>query len=218
MARLWVAFPSRNLTDDDRLVLVDTVWREVSRATWVDDATWDGAVSRCLRHFTWLPTVRQLIEACVDVDRERCRQVALAEQLTANEAARVLQTFSGHGGAANDPPASFKRAVTSGVWDRAIARQTARNLRRNLAYDEAHGAAFAACSTNTPLPARRAFARAAGQRALALMTTHPHVTDAEVDSVLYRMAALTVPTGGVWPLRGPLDAALTAVLDINGEA
>ena len=76
MARLWVSFPSRTLTDDERVVLVDTMWREVSRTTWLDDATWDEAVSACLRHYTWLPTLRQLLEACVDIDRERDRKAA----------------------------------------------------------------------------------------------------------------------------------------------
>ena len=70
MARLWVSFPSRTLTDDERVVLVDTVWREIARTAWLDDATWDQAVSACLRHYTWLPTVRQLLEDLIDVHHD----------------------------------------------------------------------------------------------------------------------------------------------------
>ena len=43
------------------------------------------------------------------------------------------------------------------------------------------------------------------------------MTDADIDGTLHRMAAVTAPTGGVWPLRGNLEDALRAVLDQDGE-
>ena len=209
MARLWVSFPSRTLTDDERVVLVDTVWREIARTTWLDDATWDQAVSACLRHYTWLPTVRQLLEACVDIDRERDRKAA-TEEATAEHARNAVQML--HDAQHDALPAAYYRCIASGVWDRSTARQGWRNLHRNAVYEQARAAAFHACPLETPMTVRKRLARAAGERAISLVPLRPPVTDADIDGMLHRMAAVTVPTGGVWPLRGDLDNALRAVL------
>jgi len=214
MARLWVSFPSRTLTDDERVVLVDTMWREVSRTTWLDDATWDEAVSACLRHYTWLPTLRQLLEACVDIDRERDRKAA-AEEVTAEHARDALRLLDNAQHTAR--PAAYYRCIDSGVWDRSVARQTWRNLRRNAVYDAAYAAAFHGCPLETPMKVRKRLARSAGEQAIAHVPIRPAVTNADIDETLHRMAAVTSPTGGVWPLRGNLEDALRAELDQDGE-
>lgn len=214
MARLWVSFPSRTLTDDERVVLVDTMWREVSRTAWLDDGTWDEAVSFCLRHYTWLPTLRQLLEACVDIDRERDRKAA-NEEASAEHARQALQMLEDR--RRDDLPAAYYRCINSGHWDRSVARQTWRNLYRNAAYDQAHAAAFHACPLETPMTARKLIARTAGERAIAGVPIRPSVTDADIDAMLHRMAATSTPTGGVWPLRGNLEDALGAVLDHDEE-
>lgn len=214
MARLWVSFPSRNLTDEERVVLVDTVWREVARTTWLDDVTWDQAVSACLRHYTWLPTVRQLLEACVDIDRERDRKAA-TEEVTAEHARNAVQML--HDAQHDALPSAYHRCIASGVWDRSMARQGWRNLHRNAVYEQARAAAFQDCPLETSMTVRKRLARSAGQYAIAGVPLRPPVTDADINAMLHRMAAVTVPTDGVWPLRGNLEDALGAVLDHDGE-
>lgn len=214
MARLWVSFPSRTLTDDERVVLVDTMWREVTRTTWLDDVTWDQAVAACLRHYSWLPTLRQLLEACVDIDRGRDRKAATEEATAehAREARRMLDDAQ-H----TARPAAYYRCIDSGVWDRSVARQTVRNLHRNAAYDAAHATAFHACPLDTPMTVRKRMARSAGEDAISRVPLRLPVTDADINGTLHRMAAVTAPTGGVWPLRGNLEDALRAALDQDGE-
>lgn len=209
MARLWVSFPSRTLTDDERVVLVDTMWREITRTTWLDDVTWEQAVSACLRHYTWLPTLRQLLEACVDIDRERDRK-ASADEATAEHARNAVQML--HDAQHTALPAPYYRCIDSGVWDRSTARQVWRNLHRNAVYEQARAAAFHDCPLETPMTVRKRLARAAGERAISLVPLRPPVTDADIDGMLHRMAAVTVPTDGVLPLRGNLASALRAVL------
>lgn len=212
MARLWVAFPTRNQSDDDRVVLVDTTWREVGTCEWVDEAVWDGAVSLCLRHHTWLPTIRQLLEACMEVSREQDRRDERAEA-TAAEAATTLRALDDGGTAL---PA-FHRALASGTWDRAVARTTVRLQRRNAVHADAYRAEFGAQSLETPLRLRKERARTAAERAISQVPLRSVVTEQEVDDMLWRMSRTSSVMEGVWPLRGPLAAALAVRLDHDGE-
>lgn len=203
MARLWANFPNRMTNENDKVVVIETVWTEITRGGWIDDGIWNDAVTALLRSsLTWMPTIRQMLEACAEADRQRERAEGR------DDATAVLAALSGPAA----PNSSLYACIASGSWDRTFARVIAANQQRSQFYEAEWRRYCAEYPLSLPYRVRKSMAMT--RAGYALRDFMPHVEAEDIDDVLRRMA--TVPAGkqvdGIPSLRGPLEAALSCVL------
>ena len=189
--------------ETDKVVVIETVWTEITRGEWIDDGIWNDAVTALLRSsLTWMPTIRQMLEACAEADRNRERAEGR------DDASVVLAALSGP----VSPNSTLHACIASGSWDRTFARVIAANQQRSAFYEAEWKRYVAEYPLSLPYRVRKsmAFTRAG----YALNDFQPHVTALDIDDVLRRMA--NVPAGkqidGIPALRGPLQEALDCVL------
>lgn len=203
MARLWANFPNRMTNETDKVVVIETVWTEITRGEWIDDGIWNNAVTALLRSsLTWMPTIRQMLEACAEADRNRERAEGR------DDASVVLAALSGP----VSPNSTLHACIASGSWDRTFARVIAGNQQRSAFYQAEWKRTVAEYPLTLPYRVRKSMGMT--RAGFALRDFQPHVTAEDIDDVLRRMAA--VPAGkqvdGIPGLRGPLEAALSCVL------
>ncbi len=189
--------------ETDKVVVIETVWTEITRGEWIDDGIWNNAVTALLRSsLTWMPTIRQMLEACAEADRRR-------EQVEGrDDASNVLAAVTG-------PPApntTLHACIASGLWDRTSARVIAANQQRTAFYEAEVRRLVAEYPLSLPYRARKAMAMT--RAGYALRDFQPHVTPEDIDYVLRQMSNIPVSkhVNGIPGLRGPLEAALSCVL------
>lgn len=212
MARLWANFPPRGSSDGDRLVALETIWGELSRSTWLTDAVWADGVSLMLRgHATYMPTIRQMLEACIEAEREIDKAAGTDEASMAIgrvDATRLLATVKD----APEAVSPMAAAIRSGVWDRTTARTIAWGRLRQERYDQLVTEAERALPVDLPYRKRREIARTRAGYGFA--DYQPEVTDDHIAEILHEMAQpRPKERGGIPPLRGTLEAAMAARIE-----
>lgn len=211
MARLWANFPPRGNSDAERLVALETIWEELSRSTWLTDAVWRDGVSLLLRsHGTFMPTIRQMLEACIEAERELDKRAGTDPASVAISEAGATRLL-GDIRSAPDDVSPLAASIRSGVWDRTTARTIAWGRKRQARYDELVTEAERALPVDIPYRKRRELARVRAGYAFA--NYQPEVSDDDIAQILHEMARTRASErAAVPPLRGTLEAALAARL------
>lgn len=101
----------------DRAVQAREYLVQVDASPWIDDATWDRAVSTLIRTSEWFPTVRDLLRACADTERDlrHADERDAVQEPGPDEATAIVRSLHGGSGSQSD---GLRRAVENGTWDR----------------------------------------------------------------------------------------------------
>lgn len=96
------------------MVALQVWWEQAQRPAWLTDEIAHRGISRWIATRDAMPTIRQWIDQCADIEREMEREAGYE----AEAAARALPSANDDAGA---PPDSLRRYVASGRWDRWYA-------------------------------------------------------------------------------------------------
>lgn len=137
MNRLWAAFPpARTMSPEDKQVALQTYWEAIERSSWLtDDLLVEASRQIIASTDRGFPSVRRLLDWCVEAEREQEREVDRRPVETKAIASQTLAMLAGP--VAGSAPDGLKRFVASGQWDRWWAYGSAKQrLRREPTTEE----------------------------------------------------------------------------------